>query len=635
MKRILENVLRDSINGKFDKLTEEEIVSYAKEDSNAFISVLFFVTRELLSKYAKREVWYNFDYVIDYVQTVRNNDLDLDEAQLGQQISTLDNYIEKLKGFKIQNKKRLIDPINSFQLQLLELRDNNLDPKVMEYEFIDYLIKEPRNIEYIEYIFEKMPEIIRSKDKEGISLYRNIVRKYMQSMEAEEQEKLLYYKRLIQIILSKKDYKLSNYEKKNALADIQTELGKITKKRKNKEKIEQLKELKEFITSYSQNQVTIDSIASKYGIQLDFPQEVIDEVHALQPISDEQRKDRRVIEDFIITIDGENTSEIDDALSCKRLSNGNYLLGVHIASILGYFNYESETVQNAFERGHSIYFRKVIKDNNMSPIFPNEFSSGIGSLEEGKEKLARTYLFEVSPKGEIVHEEFIKSIIRSNKRATYEEINEILETNTGATPLKETVVLLKEVAEILKQKYKGNELYELMKENKSDTTDLIVKRVASEEIVYECMQLTGNRVAEFFARNNYPCLYRIHHVDEKLNDKIKALIDNLVSAYGKQETKKLYSLMEGIYPRSEYGDSGSHMGLGLDHYCHCTSGLRRSADILVEHALEVCYDKDPTPEELIALENEIKNKKNIINQKDDSIDWFVEEVHKSYKKMRK
>ena len=634
MKRILENVLRDSINGKYDKLTEEEIVSYAKEDSNAFISVLFFVTRELLGKYAKKEDWYHFEYVIDYVQTLRNNDIEIDEEKLSQQISSLDNYIEKLKGFKIQNKKRLIDPVNEFQLQLVELRDNNVDPKVMEYEFIDYLIREPRNIDYIEYIFEKMPEIIKSKDKEGISLYRNIVRKYMQSMESEEQEKLLYYKRLIQLILSKKEYKISNYEKKNALLDIQTELGKITKKRKYKEKVEQLKELKEFISSYSQNQVTFDSIASKYGVQLDFPQEVIDEVNALQPVNRDNYPDRRVIEDFIITIDGESTSEIDDALSCKKLDNGNYLLGVHIASILGYLPYESETVQNAFERGHSIYYRKVIKDNNMSPIFPLAFSTGIGSLNEGEDKLARTYLFEISPKGQIIHEEFIKSIIRSNKRATYEEINEILERPTGATPLRETVVLLKEVAEILRQKYHGNELYELMKENKSDTTDLIVKRVASEEIVYECMQLTGNRVAEFFAKNNYPCLYRIHHIDEKLNDKIKSLIDNLVTAYGKQETKKLYSLMEGIYPRSEYGDSGSHMGLGLDHYCHCTSGLRRSADILVEHALEVCYDKDPTPEELIALKNEIKAKQKVINQKDDSINWFVEEVHKSYKKMK-
>ena len=364
MKRILENVLRDSINGKFDKLTEEEIVSYAREDSNAFISTLFFVTRELLSKYSKKEEWYHFEYVLDYVQMLRENEIELDEDHLSQEISSLDNYIDKLKGFKIQNKKRLIDPVNDFQIQLLELRDNNLDPKVMEYEFIDYLIKEPRNIEYIEYIFEKMPEIIKSKDKEGISLYRNIIRKYMQSMESGEQEKLLYYKRLIQLLLSKKEYKISNYEKKNAITDIQDELNKITNKRKCKEKIEQLKELKDFIASYSQNQVTLDSIAAKYGIQLDFPQEVLDEVKELKPITEEQRQDRRVIEDFIITIDGENTSEIDDALSCKRLSNGNYLLGVHIASILGYFNYESATVQNAFQRGHSIYFRKVMKDNN-------------------------------------------------------------------------------------------------------------------------------------------------------------------------------------------------------------------------------------------------------------------------------
>ncbi|MBQ8131658.1 MAG: RNB domain-containing ribonuclease, partial [Bacilli bacterium] len=518
----------------------------------------------------------------------------------------------------------------------VELRENFVNPKVIEYEFIDYLIKEPREIDYIEYIFDKMPEIMKSKDQDGVSLYQNIIKKYVQSIKEEEEEKLLYYKRLIQIMLSNNQYKINNHEKKLALQYIQTEVGKIGSQKKYKKTIEKLKELREFITSYNQTQITLDSIASKYGIQLDFPSSVQEEVNKLKPIHSKDYPDRKIIEDYVLTIDGENASEIDDALSCKKLENGNYLLGVHIASILGYFPYDSEVVQNALERGHSIYFRKFIKDNNLSPIFPLEFSAGFGSLEEGKEKLTRSYLFEIDPKGDIVHEEFIKSIIKSNKKATYDEINDILEEdNTEATELTQTVTLLHEVAGLLKQRYQANELYELMKENKKDSSDLVLKRVASEEIVYECMQLTGNRVADYFASHGYPCLYRVHNIDEKLNNKIKSMIDNLVKVYGKEETKKLYSLMDGIYPKSEYDSSGSHMGLGLDHYCHCTSGLRRSADIVVEHALEDCYDKDPTPEELIKLEKEIEMKKNLINQKDDSIDWFVEEVHKSYKKIKK
>ena len=188
---------------------------------------------------------------------------------------------------------------------------------------------------------------------------------------------------------------------------------------------------------------------------------------------------------------------------------------------------------------------------------------------------------------------------------------------------------------ILDGKYKGNELYEKVKANTQDYSELRVKKVGSENIVYQAMLLTGNRVAEFFARNHYPCLYRVHEVNEDNQRKLQSMIDTLNETYGGEQFKNLYQLIEGIYPRGWYAMEGRHSGMDLDHYCHCTSVLRRAADIVVEHALEVCYDKDPTPEELIALENEIKAKQKVINQKDDSINWFVEEVHKSYKKMKK
>ena len=96
--------------------------------------------------------------------------------------------------------------------------------------------------------------------------------------------------------------------------------------------------------------------------------------------------------------------------------------------------------------------------------------------------------------------------------------------------------------------------------------------------------------------------------------------------------QKLYQLLEGIYPKGWYDIAGSHVGLGLDHYCHCTSGLRRGADIVVEHALETCYDENPTIDEIEKLRLEIEGKATLINAKQNPIDWFVKDYRRSYRR---
>ena len=145
--------------------------------------------------------------------------------------------------------------------------------------------------------------------------------------------------------------------------------------------------------------------------------------------------------------------------------------------------------------------------------------------------------------------------------------------------------------------------------------------------------VTGNRVANFFAKNNYPCLYRVHEVNESNIIKLQAMIDNLNRTYGDQ-FEQLYSLLNGLYPKGWYDVKGSHYGMGLEHYCHCTSGLRRAADIVVEHALEVCYDRQPTEEDLIKLQNEINSVVGRINAKQSPIEWFIKDYKNAYQKRR-
>ena len=144
------------------------------------------------------------------------------------------------------------------------------------------------------------------------------------------------------------------------------------------------------------------------------------------------------------------------------------------------------------------------------------------------------------------------------------------------------------------------------------------------------MLLTGTRVAEYFAKMNLPLLYRVHYVNEENNRKLQAMVNNLNETYGGGQFKNLYQLIEGIYPRGWYAKEGRHAGLDVDHYCHCTSVLRRAADIVVEHALEVCHDKKPTEEEIEKLEMEIAEREVEINAKSSPIEFFLKEYQKKY-----
>ncbi|MDE5553040.1 MAG: RNB domain-containing ribonuclease, partial [Malacoplasma sp.] len=368
---------------------------------------------------------------------------------------------------------------------------------------------------------------------------------------------------------------------------------------------------------------------------IQFPPEILEKARLVRTPHEGEMTDREVVDDYIISMDKDGAIEIDDALSCKKLPNGNYLLGVHIATVLGYFPYESDIVQEAIGRNQSIYlpYKFQSKDNDFNraiPIFPYDFSAKSASLIEGERRLARSYFFEIDEEGNVVSERFTKSIITNRKQLSYDKVNGILARGTKDEELKEVLENLVAVTERLDKRFKGTDLYDKVKEVKDDYSELRVKRIGSENIVYQAMLLTGNRVATYFAEHNIPVVYRVHHVNEENNQKLQLMINNLSRAYGGEQFKPLYQLIEGIYPKGWYATEGKHEGLDLEHYCHCTSVLRRAADILVEHALEVCYDKEPTEEELQELREEIASKVVEINAKTSPIEYFVKEYQKKY-----
>lgn len=643
----IERSLHKYFNGTGPKVSVQEISIYATEYGDDLVSALFKILNNILDFYTGNESLERLHDAFKYINIIIANAENLDRTHLSRRLVRLSAKIDTIKEErknKFNNSEKANEELDLLHEKVQEIYEENEKKDNKQFEFISYLINEPQNIAYIEYVFRRLPHIVNIKDKNNVSLYHTVIKEFLKSLGEDDEEKVMYYINLISLIQYQKYFKIDESEKREILAEIYKELEWMScnKKaaKKNREKIHYVSIVRDMIKTQNEKVNDIEDIAVKYNVPIHFDQDITGAVTLIQePITREIYPDRTEEDDYIITIDGKDAVEIDDALSCKKLANGNYLLGVHIASVLGYFPYYSEIVEEAFARNHSIYLKHEYQDkkddfNRVIPIFPYEFSANKASLVEGKPRLARSYYFEIDPKGNVVNQRFSKSIITSNKKTTYQEVNHIIRKGCEDKQLEETVRNLNEVTEYLDKKYPTSTLYEAMKSSSSNISELKVKKKGAENIVYQAMLLTGTRVAEFFVKLNYPCLLRVHNTTPETDDKTDEMIDILLDGAEGSKYERIANLLDSIYPKGTYDTEGRHDGLNLDYYCHCTSSLRRAQDILIEHALEVCYDNDPTDEELLELKEEIEKRKVQINSRTKPVEWFTQEYNRTYCKKR-
>ena len=634
MSRSIEKVIRGKMTNSEDYINDS--IDDYNANSETIINTIFdILNEELPIEYKTKNNLEKLDYLFE---ELNSNIIKADELNKKLIRKKLDKLLFRIDRIIVERKKYMLDveyeasKLESF-IDKLENIINELETKEnKKVELLQMLIDE-QQMEYLEYTFNKFPGFVNLRNKDEVSLFRGIVNRYLESALVLDEESIMFYSNLIALLQNQKSLNLTSAEKKQCLEDITKTLNTLTynkkQSKKHKKEIYWINNLftliepdlsKDRKTSKTRK-LELDTIADKYEISNDFEDKYIDAVDELDiPIKPENYPDRRVVDDYIITIDGPDAVEIDDGISCKKLENGNYLLGVHIASVLGYFDYDSDIVQEAINRVHTIYLPKAV-----IPMFPFSFAADIASLLPNENKLARSYYFEIDPQGNVVHKSFEKTIIKSSKKANYSDINKVLEQGTIDENLSNTIDNLSGLMTILENKYQASLLYENIKRNKEDTTELKVNKIGAEKLVYYSMMIVGDEVAKFFAEKEYPCLYRTLEIDKTTTKQLETMINNVTNTYGGRVYDKLYQLISGIYPKAEYAKSGRHSGLDLDHYCHITSELRRAADIVVEHALEICYDKVPTEEELNELEKEIDRVSTLINNKSKKIDWFTSE----------
>lgn len=566
------------------------------------------------------------------------------ERKLCKILEKLDR-IEEEKQDDFYDKKKVIEKIKKFRDLIYDLEDKIELKKDNYYELIRYFIFEIKNIGYIEKILQTFNHAIRAKDMNGKTIFSNVVDKYIEVINSdieERQEEILYYKNIISLMKTTKGFSISDVEKHYLLQNIYHNINFLNQNDdKYLEKRDSLNELKELLKNEN-DKTTIKKIASYYNIEMDFEKTLLDELDVYRS-NYQNYPDRKVINDYMITIDGKDAQEIDDGLTAKVLKNGNYLLGVHIASVLGYLPFESNLVQTAISRGSSIYLAKNgiycrNEEDKVIPIFPYSFSAGDASLIEGESRLANSYFFEIDKEGNIVNEKFEKTIVKNRRRCTYTEANNVIDYGSKKeSELETTLHLLYEISNVLDSKFHPSEIYQALKSQSNNPAKVILGNSVAEHIVSQCMTLTGSEVGGWFkdSKRDYPCLLRVHEIGDECIQELQEAIDNFTISADKEKFERLFESLAGIYPKAYYDLNGKHDGMNLEHYCHITSPLRRSADILQEYALDKCYFTNPSDKELYELEKILIDNKNKINAQNNAIDYFMDDCRFQKRLLRK
>lgn len=373
--------------------------------------------------------------------------------------------------------------------------------------------------------------------------------------------------------------------------------------------------IKHVLGEQGENDTEMNAILAEYGFPLSFPAEVEhDAEHISADITPAEIAKRRDFRNTItFTIDPFDAKDFDDALSFKKLENGNYEVGVHIADVAHYIIPDSALDKEAFERGTSVYLV-----DRVIPMLPERLSNGLCSLRPNEDKLCFAAVFELDGEANIKNEWFGKTVIHSNRRFTYEEVQEVIEAQEGE--FKDEILKLNELAYILRDRkfkngaisFETTEVKFKLDEKGKPTGVYIKERKDAHKLIEDFMLLANRKVAEFIAKKTkgkqkYTFVYRAHDspkpealasfaqfasrfgykINTKSDKEIARSLNHLMEdVEGKKEQNVLTHLAIRSMAKAIYTTkSSSHYGLAFDYYTHFTSPIRRYPDVMVHRLL--------------------------------------------------
>jgi ribonuclease R len=384
-------------------------------------------------------------------------------------------------------------------------------------------------------------------------------------------------------------------------------------------------EIVSVLTDESVNEVAMQGVLVENGFPLSFPDDVLeDAARYAEGVDKAEVKKRKDIRDILtVTIDPADAKDFDDAISFRVLKGGYYEVGVHIADVSHYIEPDSALDKEAYRRATSVYL-----PDRVSPMLPERLSNELCSLRPNEDKYTFSVLFQINKAGKIKDHWIGKTVIHSDRRYAYEEVQEIIEGAAG--DYKEELLTLNEIAKTLRgQRFKkgainfsSQEVRFKLDETGKPIGIVIKESKEAHQLIEEFMLLANKTIAEYVGGLTYkdkpvPFPYRVHDVPNE--DKLKiftmfagrfgvkfdlsspetiaksfnAMLDSVRDKPEQHVLEQLgiRTMSKAVYTTENIG----HYGLGFQHYCHFTSPIRRYPDVLVHRILQQCIEEKINP----------------------------------------
>ncbi|MEC1436580.1 ribonuclease R [Bacillus spizizenii] len=363
--------------------------------------------------------------------------------------------------------------------------------------------------------------------------------------------------------------------------------------------------------------IDILSVIHKHGLPGEFPADAMEQASSTPDTIDEKDlKDRRDLRNqVIVTIDGADAKDLDDAVTVTKLDDGSYKLGVHIADVSHYVTENSPIDKEALERGTSVYLV-----DRVIPMIPHRLSNGICSLNPKVDRLTLSCEMTINSQGQVTEHEIFQSVIKTTERMTYSDVNKILvdddeELKQKYEPLVPMFKDMERLAQILRDKRMNRGAVDfdfkeakVLVDDEGAVKDVVIReRSVAEKLIEEFMLVANETVAEHFHWMNVPFIYRIH--EEPNAEKLQKFLEFVTTfgyvvkgTAGDIHPRALQSILDAVRDRPEETvistvmlrsmkqakydpQSLGHFGLSTEFYTHFTSPIRRYPDLIVHRLI--------------------------------------------------